>query len=219
MASARHCRIYVKRTKQLLDFMWVDVSADGTIVMEFRFSGYSEVELVLDKELGKMRPPQVVTTQVFGPLKLTFHATGHYKLTAQMGKAPDSIDRATVVGPRLSDICKPRRMVEILLPANLPDATKHFTKNDISLDITTAPPGPLRCVISCMSRKHFKNVILEENRFVDTSVWECVHALETEKQVWSWVLRRSINDTEFPSRFVIFLAGDVKWGKQQCPVV
>jgi hypothetical protein len=199
--------------------MWADVSADGTIVMGFRFPGHSEVELVLDKELGEMRPPHVITTQVFGPPKLTFHATGHYKLTAPMGKALDSMDRATVVGPKLSNINKPRRMAEILLPADLPAATKQITQNDISLDITNAPPGPLRCVISCMSKKHFEHVVAEGCRFADTSIWEFVHALETEEQVWTWVMRRSINDTEYPNKFVIFLEGDVKWGQQQNNVV
>ncbi len=119
MTRKRHCRIYVKKEQQLLDFMWADVSADGTVVMGLRFPGYVEVELVLDKELGELKSPQVITTQVFGQPKLSFHATGHYKLTAQMGKAHDSMDRATVIGPKLSNIDEPRRMAEILLPSKL----------------------------------------------------------------------------------------------------
>jgi len=219
MARAKHCRIFVKKEQQLLDFMWADVSVDGTVVMGLRFPGHSEVELVLDKELGELRPPQVITTQVVGQPKLSFHATGHYKLTAPMGKDHNSMDRATVVGPKLSDIDEPRRMAEILLPLNLPIAAKQITENDISLEITKAPPGPLRCVISCMSKKHFESIIAEGARFVDTSIWEFVHALENGEQVWSWVMRRSANDTEYPNRFLIFLAGDVKWGQQQNNVV
>ncbi len=199
--------------------MWADVSADGTVVMGLRFNGNSEIELVLDKELGELRPPQVITTQVVGPLKLSFHATGHYKLTARMGKENDSMDRATVVGPKLSDIDEPRRMAEILLPLDLPVATKQFTENDIALDITTAPPGPLRCVISCMSKTHFERIMVAHTRFVDTSIWECNHALETGEQVWSWVMRRSATDTEYPNRFLVFLAGDIKWGQQQNIVI
>jgi hypothetical protein len=215
MARAKHCRIYIERPQQLLDFMWADVSADGTVVMGFRFPGTSEVELVLDKELGELRSPQVITTRVVGDLKLSFHATGQYKLTALMGKTRDSMDRATVVGPKLSDIDEPRRMAEILLPADLPAATKQITENDISLEVTTAPPGPLRCAISCMSRKKFEHIVAKGSKFVDTSIWECVHALETGEQVWSWVIRRSANETEYPKRLLVFLAGDVKWGQPQ----
>ncbi len=219
MARPRHCRIYVKRSQQLLDFMWAKVQVDRTVLMGFRFPGNSEVELVLDKELGELKPPQFITTQVVDKPKLSFHATGNYKLTAKMGKTRDSIDRATVVGPKLSDINEPRRMAEILLPSDLHTSTNQITENDIFLDISTAPPGPLRCVISCMSKKHFEHIVTEGYRFVDTSIWECVHALETGEQVWSWVMRRSVNDTEYPNRFIIFLAGDVKWGQQKNIVV
>lgn len=202
-----------------MNFMWADVSSDGTVVMGFRFQGRSKVELVLVKELGDLSPPPVMTTQVIGPLKLSFHESGNYKLTAFMGRASDSMDRATVVGPKLSDIDKPRRMAEILLPADFSASTKEITKNDISLDISTAPPGPLRCVISCMSKKYFEQIVVKGERFVDTSIWEYVHALETGGQVWSWILRRSEQDTEFPDRFVVFLAGEVKWGQPKSTIV
>ena len=213
MTRAKHSRIYVKNTQHLLDFMWADVSADGTVVMGFRFSGHGEVELVLDKELGNLRPPQVKTTRVDGRLKLSFHATGQYKLTTQLGKAYDSMDRATVVGPKLSDIDKPRLMAEIFLPRNLSAATKKITERDILLETTFAPPGPLRCAIYCLSKKNFERINAEGTKFVDTSIWEYVHALETGDQVWSWIMRRSAKDTVCPNRFLVFLAGDVKWGQ------
>lgn len=219
MARKQHCRIYIKNNQQLLDFMWADISADGTIVMGFRFNGNSEIELVLDKKLGELRPPKIITTQVVNQLKLSFHATGHYKLNASMGKKIDSMDRATVVGPKLSDINEPRRMAEILLPPDLPTATTQFTENDIALDISTAPPGPLRCVIFCMSKTHFERIVAEHAKFVDTSIWEFNHGLETGEQVWSWVMRRSATDTECPNRFCVFLAGDIKWGQQQNIVI
>jgi len=195
--------------------MWADLTADGSVVMGFTFSGHSEVEFVLDKELGEMRPPELITTQVVGQPKLTFHASGHYKLTTPMGTTNDSIDRATVLGPKLSEIIEPRRMVEILLPPTLPPATKGITENDIALDMSTAPPGPLRCVISCMSRERFERIITDGLKIVDTSIWEYIHALETGEQVWSWVLRRSANDKKYPNRFFVYLAGDIKWGQQQ----
>lgn len=129
-----------------------------------------------------------------------------------MGKSTEAIDRATVVGPKLSDILEPRRMTEILLPDTLPPAGKCVTENDIVLDMSTAPPGPLRCAISCMSRERH---IADSSRIVDTSIWEFTHALETGDQVWLWVLRRSENDELYPNRFLIFLVGDVRWGQPQ----
>ena len=47
--------------------------------------------------------------------KLSFHPSGHFKMTALLGDAEDAIDRVTVVGPRLEEIVGPERMVEILL--------------------------------------------------------------------------------------------------------
>lgn len=69
-------------------------------------------------------------------------------------------------------------------------------------------------MISCMSRDRFEAAITNGSRFVDTSIWEFIHALETETQVWSWVLRRSANDEHYPDRFLIYLAGDVRWGNK-----
>jgi hypothetical protein len=215
MTRPKHCRIYVKRGDEFFDFMWADVTADGSVTMGFVFPGSSKVEFVLDRELGELRQPQLITTKVIGHPKLTFHASGHYKLTAQMGKSQDAIDRVTVLGPKLAEIIEPRRMSEILLPNTLPRAKKLVSENDIALDASTAPPGPLRCVISCMSRQRFEKVIANGSKIVNTSIWEFIHALETVDQVWSWVLRRSANDSLYPNRFFIFLAGDVKWGQQQ----
>jgi len=215
MPRTKHCRIYLKSADELLDFMWADLTADGSVTMGFVFTGRSEVEFVLDQELGELRRPQLITTKVVGQPKLTFHASGHYKLTAIMGTSQDALDRATVLGPKLSEIDEPRRMAEILLPNTLPRAKKLVTDNDISLDMSTAPSGPLRCVISCMSRRRFEEVIGSGSKFVNTSIWEFTHALESDNQVWSWVLRRSENDVLYPNRFFIYLAGDIRWGQQQ----
>lgn len=54
--------------------------------------------------------------------------------------------------------------------------------------------------------------ISEKNgRFVDTSLWEFIHALENDTHEWVWALRASKNDEVYPDGVVIFLFGPVKW--------
>ncbi len=193
--------------------MWADVSSDGSVLMGLTQEGDGGVELVLDPELGELRPQDIVAPTSVGRLKLSFHATGRYKLSAQMGKDPCSLDRATVLGPRLADISEPRRMAEFLLPARLPRATKALLENDIALDVSDAPPPPHRCVISCMSTERFERYITNGSLMVDTSLWESTRALTTGHQVWVWTFRKSRNDREIPPRFIAFLHGFPKWGQ------
>ncbi len=210
---AKHSRIFVKAGENLFDFMWADVSADGSVLMGLTQDGDGGVELVLDAELGELRPQDIVAPTSVGALNLSFHATGQYKLSAQMGKDRCSLDRATVTGPRLIDILEPRRMAEFLLPAQLPRATKAISENDIALDVTDAPPPPHRCVISCMSFERFERHIADGSPFVDTSEWESTHALMTGSQVWAWTFRKSRNDREIPPRFIAFVNGFPKRGQ------
>jgi len=210
---ATHSRIFVRSGETLFDFMWADVSADGSVLMGLTQDGDGGVELVLDPDLGELRPQDIVAPTSVGALKLSFHATGQYKLSATMGKDHCSLDRATVTGPRLADISEPRRMAEFLLPAQLPRATKAVTENDIALDVSGAPPPPHRCVISCMSIERFERHIASGSRFVDTSEWESTHALTAGSQVWVWTFRKSRNDREIPPRFIAFVHGFPKWGQ------
>jgi hypothetical protein len=210
---AKHSRIFLKVGEDLFDFMWADVSADGSVLMGLTQEGDGGIELVLDPALGELRPQDIVAPTSVGSLKLSFHATGQYKLSAQMGKDPSSLDRATVTGPRLADIAEPRRMAEFLLPARLPRATKVLSENDIALDVSDAPPPPHRCVISCMSMERLDRFISRGSLIVDTSLWECTHALTTGHQAWVWTFRKSRNDREVPPRFIAFLHGFPKWGQ------
>jgi len=175
--------------------------------------GEGNVELVLDPELGELRPHDIVAPQSIGALKLSFHATGQYKLSGQMGRDQCSLDRATVTGPRLADISEPRRMAEFFIPAQLPRASRAFTENDIALDISDAPPPPYRCLVSCMPTERFERHIADGSRFVDTSLWESTHALTTGPQVWVWTFRKSLNDREIPPHFIAFLPGFPRWGR------
>jgi hypothetical protein len=210
---AKHSRIFVKAGDRLFDFMWADVSSDGSVLMGLTQDGEGGVELVLDPDLGELRPQDIVAPQSVGALKLSFHATGHYKLSGQMGRDQCSIDRATVTGPRLAEISEPRRMAEFFIPAQLPRTSRDFTNNDIALDISDAPEPPYRCLISCMSVERFERHMGSGGRFVDTSVWESTNALTTGRQVWVWTFRKSRNDREIPPRFIAFLPGFPKWGR------
>jgi hypothetical protein len=210
---AKHSRIFVKSGDSLFDFMWADVSADGSVIIGLTQDGDGGIELVLDPELGELRPQDIVAPTSVGALKLSFHATGQYKLTARMGKDQCSLDRATVTGPRLIDILEPRRMAEFLLPAQLPRATKGVSENDIALDVSEAPPPPHRCVVSCMPLERFERHIAGGAPFVDTSEWESTHALVTGSQAWVWTFRKSRNDRETPPRFIAFVHGFPKWGQ------
>lgn len=212
MPRRRSSKILIKRRGRLFAFMWADMTTDGSVMMGFSFDGSQAVELVLDKELGALRPPALITTECVGRPKLTFHPSGQFKLTAQMGKGSDAVDRATVLGPRLADIVEPRRMLEVLLPNRLPASADQPSDRDIVLDATTSPDQPLRCTISCVACDKFDQVLAGGTRWVGTSLWEAVHALRNNCHAWVWTLRASQNDVLYPDRLHMFLEGAVKWG-------
>lgn len=212
-AKPKAAKIYIRAGDNLHSFMWANVGPDGSVMLGFTFAGNEEVELVLDDKMGELRRPHILTLENVGQSKISFHSSGQYKLSSQMGKATDSVDRATVEGPKLADITEPRRMVELLLPKSLPKTSKSPGELDIVLDATSAPEMPLRCTISCMRKDYFEKAIKNDEKFVDTSVWEYVHALEYENQVWVWTLRASRNDEAYLDRIGIFLIGPVKWGQ------
>lgn len=217
MARPKSAKIYIKRGEKLYNFMWANVGPDGSVMLGFPFEGKEAVELVLDETLGELRPPAVVTNERVGHPKISFHSSGHFKLTAEMGKTLDAVDRATIEGPKLTDISGPRRMVELLIPKMLPEATVKPNGLDIVLDATSSPEMPLRCTISCMGKGYLASSLEKSEKFVDTSLWEFTHALENDTHEWVWTLRGSRNDEIYPDRIGIFLFGSVKWAQPaQC---
>lgn len=213
MAKPKSAKIYIRVEDRLYDFMWANVMADESVVMGLRFEGQQQIELVAEHD-GQRRPPQIEAPRIVCHPKISFHRSGHYKLDAKVGLTPSLVDRSTVIGPRLEDIDEPRRMLEVLLPEVLPVASKDITDRDIILDASTAPRQPLACTISCMSEREFHRVMDANAKFVDTSSWEFVHALKSERHVWVWALRTSPGHTNYPNRFIIGLLGEVKWGKE-----
>jgi hypothetical protein len=107
-------------------------------------------------------------------------------------------------------------MIEIILPKDfLYLQTANVTERDIVIDATSAPNKPLRCTVSCMSLEKFAELIPSRNKFVDTSLWEASHALQTITNVWIWTLRASQNDEIYADRLYIVLIGTVKWGARE----
>jgi len=166
---------------------------------------------VFDREAGEVRPPAIDAPKTLEKPKITFHASGHYKMTSYIGWLPISRDRATVVGPRLEEITTPRRMLEILIPEVLPVGSKYSEEMDIVLDATSSPHVPLRCTVSCMSREECERVAGSNPKWVDTSVWEIWAILANEKQAWVFTLRAS-DDSVFYPRLGFFIPGEIKWG-------
>jgi len=212
--ARRHSRIFLKSGSSQYDFMWADISTDGSILMGLTHEGQGGIELVLDPDLGELRPQDIAAPETVEELKISFHANGDYKLSSRMGRNSESIDRATVTGPRPADISEPRIMAELLLPTHLPRATRQLSKRDIVLDISMAPPPPHRCAISCMPTERLERFLATDSCMWDTSEWECIDALITGSLAWVWTFRKSRNDRELPERFIVFLPGFPKWGRQ-----
>lgn len=214
MARPKSSKVYIRSGRHLYALMWAKIAGDGSVMLGFPFDGKEDIELILDEELGELRPNAIITREAICRPKINFHASGQYKLTVQIGKDSKAIDRATVQGPKLEDISEPRRMAEMLLPRMLPKADEQPTDLDIVLDATGCPDMPLRCTISCMSKEVFPKILERGGRIVDTSVWECVHALENATHAWVWTLRASRNDEVYVNRVLVFLIGPIKWGNE-----
>ena len=213
MARPKSARVYIRVEDRLFDFMWANVGPDGTVLMGLGFEGEQQIELVIDRDLGELRPPNIQAPRLVRKPKISFHSSGHYKLDVQMGLDPNALDRSTVVGPRLEEITGPRRMLELLLPAQLPIARECPSERDIVLDATTAPRTPLVCTVSCVSDARFPEMVAPNVRIVDNSDWEFTHGLTSGTHTWAWTLRTSPVHTEFSDRFIIHLLGEVRWGQ------
>jgi hypothetical protein len=140
-------KIFIQRGSETVEFTWADVATDQSVMVGLLADAIEEVEFVGDEERGEVRKPALVTETRPGRPKISFHASGRYKLEGRMGLNPLTLDRATVQGPPLADISAPRRMLEVLLPKALPDARLVPTARDIVLVADEASERPLRCTI------------------------------------------------------------------------
>jgi hypothetical protein len=211
MSRPKSARVFLKLDGVTVEFMWANLGPDESVMLGFPWPGKQMVELVLD-DVGELRPPRIVAKEEIGEPKISFHPSGKFKLTARMGKTGDSIDRVTVDGPRLEEISEPRRMLELLLPAKLPQTDRGPTEHDIILDTSSSPKQPLRCTISCVSNENVRGVLTSGRPFVDTSIWESSAALQNQTHSWVWTVRASRNDEVYLERIAIFIFGAPKWG-------
>lgn len=210
---AKHSRVFVKSGNDLFYLMWAQFETNGDVYMGLTAEGSGGIEQVYDPNLGKVQAKDIVAPQSDESLKISFHASGQFKLSGRMGLSEGSQDRVTVMGPRLADISEPRMMAEILLPAHLPHATRKPSADDLALDISPGPAPPHRCAIFCMSKQRYEDVLQGNTKLVDTSEWECTDAFTDDLQVWVWTIRKSKNDKVPPLRYLVYFPGIPKWGQ------
>ena len=85
----RSCKIFLARDGQEpVEFMWADVTSDQSVMVGLLGDAFEEVEFVVDQERGELRKPVLVTEPRLSRPKLTFHASGQYKLSGLMGLDP-----------------------------------------------------------------------------------------------------------------------------------
>jgi len=215
MSKPSHSRIFIRYKGNVCDFMWADVTKDGTVVIGLVETGKDSTRAIWDAKLGELRPGGFIEAQSIENPKTSFHASGFYKMTTRIGISPNTIDRCTIVGPPLEEIVEPRRMMEVLLPNKLRVSSKKPSERDIVLDATEFPTRPLRCTISCMSKLKFHEIVNLHQRFVSTSEVEFTHALESITQTWAFTLRVSREDKFIANIYHLFVPGEIKWGNNQ----
>lgn len=203
-----HCRIFIKRDLKIEYFMWADYSADHSVYLGLPWEGKETLQAIFEEK--PISTDNIITQEYQGKTKVSFHSSGNYKLESCIGHTIDSMDRITVAGPQLDTIKAPRRMAEILLPEILPTTRRVPTDNDIVLDLSGKPVGPLRCSIFCLTKDQSQTL---KSPLIDTSIFEISEALETNSHYWIWTLRQSKDDTEYPNKLFIMLPGDPKWGE------
>lgn len=204
----KHCRIFIKRGSAIGYFMWVDCNEDESVYLGFPWTGTEELTYVGGKDSKAI--DGLIMERREGKSKISFHASGHYKLESRVGSAPESVDRITVTGPPLSAIRSPRLMAELLLPRTIPQIEKKPGGNDLIVDLSPLPDRPLRCSIFCVPRGQPERL---NSQFVDTSSHELVLPLENELHYWVWVFRLSYDDTEHAPKLFIALPGAPKFGQ------
>jgi hypothetical protein len=214
MTRSPSAKIYIKVNEQICNFMWANVGADSSVMIGFQGSGSEKLRFILDQNIGHVEASNVQIRKSLGRPKISFHESGNYKLSTFVGLNSQCIDRCTIVGTPLSEIRKPRRMMEILIPKSLKATESQILDRDIVLDTSKCMHRPLRCTISCMSHEHFCKIMESKVFFVDTSDYELTQALDNGINIWAWTLRVSREDKIAPDHFHYFLPGEIRWGKQ-----
>ncbi|MEW6357019.1 MAG: hypothetical protein AB1696_11880 [Planctomycetota bacterium] len=214
MVKPEAAHIFIRKNGILCDFMWANLMDDGSAMLGFSNVG-PETFLGLRDADGTEVGPKECFTKPSGPApKITFHASGLYKHSCEIGRTPSSVDRLTTEGEPLSQITAPRCMMEILLPQRLCSTQRQVGPLDIVLELGGFPNRPARCNVFCMGLREFKQ--LDEKhppKFVGTSEIEFSRVLVTQTHAWIWVLRVSQNDVIGPSDLMYCVPGRPRWPK------
>lgn len=219
MARSKSSKIYINHRNGLCDFMWANISKDGSIMLGFTEQGSEKTHAIFDKDRGELRAEDFIEAKPLPNPKITFHRSGHYKLTTNIGLSENSIDRCTVLGAPLDQIMEPKLLMEILIPNRLKLTDKNPSEKDIVLEATEFPQKPWRCSIFAMTKEKFPKIVVkfEEGQFnfVSTSLIESIHALESENLLLCFTLRVSNEDKSFPDKFYFLVRGEIMWGKSK----
>ena len=64
MARPKSVKIYIRTVRNTTEFMWANVTKDGTVLMGFPWETTQSVELVMDED-GNFGRSDMVTKEVF----------------------------------------------------------------------------------------------------------------------------------------------------------
>lgn len=215
MARTKSSKIFIKLKDHLCDFMWANIGPDGSVMLGFFTKGDEKTILILSDE-GEIKASDIEHGKFLPNPKINFHKSGICKLTTQIGLTKGSIDRCSIIiGKPIEEIIEPKRMLEVLIPKRLKVSNRSSSDRDIILDASNFPKKPLRCTVSCMDKSVFQGIVQSNRKFVDTSVFEFVHALEYKEQAWVFTLRVSKEDISAPENYLFFIPGQIKWGHKK----
>ena len=212
MPLQRSCKVFIQLPDGRCDLFWLNVTQDRSVVLGTSYPGTQSVRLILE-EGQPADPARTVSESTSQNPKITFHYSGHYKVSAFVGKSSSAMDRCTIIGPKLSEIDDPRRMVEVILPRQLLLSVKPTSELDVILDARPLPTGPLRCTLWCCKLDRFGDWMRNRSAVVDTSTAEITEAFEDGERAWAFTLRTSRESTNIDDGFYFHIPGKIKWGQ------
>lgn len=202
-------RVYLKDADNLYYYFWADVSSDGSVIVGVPTAKEEKLAILSGPEM-ESSSDGVYTEGYQGNVKISFHASGMYKLNCNIGKSLKSLDRATVSGTPLTEISEPKLMAEVLIPENFPISLKTPKNGDAVIEFSNVEESPSRCSIFCLPNEQVAANI--NKRFLSTSAWEVLVPLENDTHTWVFVFRKSREDSCYPNTMYICLTENIRWG-------
>lgn len=214
MAKKNQRRIFLRDGEQLYKFMWADLTTDDSVVLGLSSTAKGEISDVYAPIHGQLSGTDFHRAEGDVPAKFTFHPTGIYKGEGGIGLNPNALDRPSIVGPPLSEILEPKRMLEILLPKSLCCAEHDPREDDLVLNFNSDPKVPLRCAITCMAISKYYTIHWENIQILEGSFWETHDALASDTHAWVWTIGQCHSERSIPPDFLVALLGSIRWGRR-----